>query len=115
MNVDSGKAISHQSDQSSCFNERGEEKEKNASFMHDQKMPSKKRNINYMQSEQIENGIHSSMNESPCHHRESPNKKLQVLSRGFGEQRAAAQKRIVAVRTRSEKSPVLNELLLLLL
>jgi hypothetical protein len=105
MNVDSGKAISHKSDQSSCCNERDEEKEKNANFMDDQKLASKKRNINYMQSEQIEKGIYSSMNESPCHHRESPNKKLQVLSRGFGEQRAAAQKRIVAVRTRSEKSP----------
>jgi len=104
MNVDSGQAVSHQSDQSSGCNERGEEKEKSVKFMDDQKLPSKKRKINYMQSEQIEYGINSSMDESPLHHGESPNKKLQVLSKGFGEQRTAGKKRIVAVRTRSEKS-----------
>lgn len=105
INVNSGRAVSHQSDQSSSCNERGGEKEKkNVKFMDDLQLPSKKRKINYMQSEQIENGINSSMDDNSCYHGESPNKKLQELSMDFGEKRAAAQKRIVAVRTNSEES-----------
>nr|QBL97996.1 WRKY164 [Pinus massoniana] len=104
MNVDFGREVSLQSDQSSSCNERGEEKEKIAKFMDDLKLPSKKRKINYMQLEQTDNEITPSMDESPCHHGQSPNKKLQVPNKGFSEQRAAAKKRIVAERTRSEKS-----------
>jgi hypothetical protein len=58
--------------------------------MGNQQFPSKKRKINYMQSEQIENGINSSMDDSPCDHVESPNKH-QALSKG--------SKRIASVRT----------------
>ena len=36
------------------------------------------------------------------------NKRLQVQSKGFGEQRAAKKKRIVTVRTRFDKFAVIN-------
>jgi hypothetical protein len=105
INVDSGRAVSNQSDQSSGSNERNEENEKkNVKSMDNHHLPSKKRKINYMQSVQIENGINSSMDDSPCRHGESPDKNPQVLSRVSGEQTVAAPKRIVAVRTRSEQS-----------
>jgi len=101
INVDSRSEVSHQSDQYWDFHERDGKEEKNsARFMGSQQFPSKKRKINYMQSEQIENGINSSIDDSPCDHVESPNKKHQALSKG--------SKRIASVRTRSEAS-VIND------
>jgi hypothetical protein len=100
--VDSGRAVFHQSDQSSGCNEQGGEKgKKSVKFMDDQKLPSKKRKINYMQSEQIEYGINSSVDESPFCQGESSKKMHQLVpSSGSGEKiTAAAQKN----RTRADK------------
>jgi hypothetical protein len=107
INVDSGRAVFHQSDQSSGCNEQGGEKgKKSVKFMDDQKLPSKKRKINYMQSEQIEYGINSSVDESPFCQGESSKKMHQLVpSSGSGEKITAAKpKRIVLARTRSEES-----------
>lgn len=102
MNVDSGEAISHQSDQSSdCHEQGGKKEKKNDKFIDDHQLPSKKRKINYMQSTQIENGNNSSMDDTPaCCHEESPTKKHQSLSKG------STPKRIASVRTKSAESTI---------
>lgn len=108
INVNSGKAISYQSDQSSDCHEGGGEKEKkNAELMDDHQLPSKKRKLNYVQSAQIEKGNNLSMDDSPtCCHESSQRKKHQGPSKISGQQRVAAPKRIASVRTRSEESPI---------
>lgn len=109
INVDSGRAISCQSDQSSDSHEGGGENEnKNAELMEDHQLPSKKRKINYKQSATTENGKDSSMDDSPavCYHELSQPKKHQAPSKISGQQSVAAPKRIASVRTRSEESPI---------
>lgn len=108
INVNSGRAISYQSDQSSDCHEGGGEKEKkNAELMDDHQLPSKKRKLNYVQSAQIEKGNNLSMDDSPtCCHESSQRKKHQGPSKISGQERVAAPKRIASVRTRSEESPI---------
>lgn len=104
VNVDSGRAISHQSDQSSdCHEQGGEKEKKNAKFMNDHQLPSKKRKINYMQSVEIEKyGNNSSMDDTPvCCHGESPTK-----IKGSRQQTVATPKRIASVRTKSAESAI---------
>lgn len=89
-------------------NEQGGVKgKKNVEFMEDYQLPSKKRKINYMQSEQIEYGINSSVDDSsPCCQGESSNKMHQLVpNRGSGQQiQEAKPKRVVVARSRSEES-----------
>jgi hypothetical protein len=93
--------VASQDDKYWDCHERGWEKEKkNGKFLDDQQLPSNKRTMNYMESAQIENRINSSIDDSHCCHKKSPNKKHHALSRGS----AAAPKRIVSTRTRSESS-----------
>jgi hypothetical protein len=95
--LDFSGAVSHQSDQYWDFHEQGEEKEeKEAKFIGDQQLQSKKRNI--------EHGITSCMDDSPCCDEKLPKNKRQVLSSDSGEQTAAAPKKIVSVQTTSEIS-----------
>eukprot|EP00253_Pinus_taeda_P025592 PITA_25592 len=107
VNVDSGDSVSHQSNESSDSHERVREKdERNTGFMDDQQLTSNRREITSLQLDQFQNGmLNSSMDESP-------NKKHQALSQGGGEQTVAAPKRVVCMRTTSEASVVIIELLL---
>ena len=97
INVESSGAISHQSDEywGGCEQEGGKEK-KNVKFIDEQQLPSKKR----------KNGMISS---SIAQMEESPNKKLEVLTRGSCKHTVAAPKRIVSVRTTSEEALVIIE------
>lgn len=103
VNVDSRDSVSHQSNESSDSDERVRKKDgRNTGFMDDQQLCSNKREINYLQLDQFQNGrLNSSMDESPS-------KKHQALSHGTSEQTAAAPKRVVSMRTRSEAS-VIND------
>lgn len=93
-NVDSSSSISVQSDQYWNVSEQdGGKEEKNVNLMDEQQLPSQKR----------KNGI---MNSSVGQMEESPNKKIQVLTRGSGQHTATAPQRVVSVQTRSEEAMI---------
>lgn len=94
-------AVSLQYHQFLECHEQGLETKKNIGKLVDyQPLSSKKRTVNYLESAQIENRIDSSLNDSPCSHRKSPNKKHHAMRR----RSVAAPRRTVSIRTTSEVS-----------
>jgi len=92
INVESSSAISHQSHEYWVGREQEGGKEKrNVKIIDEQSLPLKKR----------KNGM---INSSIGQMEESPNKKLQMLTRGSCQYTVAAPKRIVSVQTTSEEA-----------
>eukprot|EP00253_Pinus_taeda_P016775 PITA_16775 len=105
--IDSSGAVSHQSYHSSdCHEPVWEMGGKNPKFMDDMQLPSKKRKINYVQLDQIQNGMIDCSMDDDLMCDEAPKKKHSGLNKGSIEQKAAAPKRIVSVRARTNASVI---------